>query len=35
VADEPGMGTRPAGEGRLTMLAGASMPRILRAGCDN
>ena len=33
VADEPGMGGRPAGEGRLTTLAGASMPRTLGAGC--
>ncbi len=32
VAAEPGMGTRPAGEGRLTMLAGASMPRTLGVG---
>jgi hypothetical protein len=32
-AAEPGAGTRPAGEWRLTTLAGASMPRTLGAGC--
>ena len=32
VAAEPGTGRRPAGEGRLTTLAGASMPRTLWDG---
>jgi hypothetical protein len=33
VAAAPEMGGRPAGDGRLTMLAGASMPRTLGAAC--
>jgi hypothetical protein len=35
VAAVPGMGGRPAGEWRLTMAAGASMPRTLQAGSDS
>jgi hypothetical protein len=35
VAAEPGMGTRPAGEGRVTTLAGASMARTLGARSDS
>ena len=35
VTGEPGMGTRPAGEGRVTMLAGASLARTLGAESDS